>query len=106
MIEAIMQAIFEPIVQIIPAFTSWQDLVLAAGTFVGWFTKVIALWDDNTTWTRKSTLLNLAFYPTSLAAFYTLELYVTFGVMALNAATWLGIYIWRSPRTEDWLGRK
>jgi hypothetical protein len=106
MIEAIMVAIFEPVVRQIPAFTSWQDLVLAIGTFVGWATKVIALWDENTTWTRKSTIINLAFYPTSLAAFWTLDLFVTFTVMSMNAITWLGIYLWRSPAREDWLGRE
>jgi hypothetical protein len=83
------------------------DLLLALGGFIGLVTKVYALIDEKTVWSRKSSGFNVASYPlTALLPFYALGLPFTFLASFLNFCVWIGIFIFRAPETEDWLGRK
>lgn len=84
-----------------------NDLLLAIGTFTGIITKMYALKDDATVWSRKSSGLNLILYPfTALYPFFDLGLYYTFTGTFLTFLIWCGIFVWRAPEEEDWLGRK
>lgn len=84
----------------------WQDLAIAVGSFVGIVTKMYALQDERTRWSRTASLTNLVFYPPSLAAFYSLDLFITFATTGTSALIWFGIYLYRAPAREDWLGRE
>lgn len=84
----------------------WQDAVIAFGSIVGITTKLYALWDSKTVWSRTSSLPNAALYPLSLFAFLTLELWLTFITTFINMSIWFGIYFFRAPDSEDWLGRR
>jgi len=83
-----------------------NDLLLALGTFIGIITKMYALQAKSTVWSRKSSGLNLLFYPgTALLPFYREGLYVTFSSTLVTFLIWIGIYVFRAPESEDWLGR-
>ena len=84
----------------------WQDVVIAFGSFVGISTKMYALWDSQTVWTRRSSLTNAVLYPPSLFAFWTLDLWLTFITTFVTMSIWYGIYFFRAPENEDWLGRR
>jgi len=56
----------------------WQDAAIALGSAVGLLTKFYALADTDTVWSRRSSVVNAAFYPPSLAAFASLGLWLTF----------------------------
>lgn len=82
------------------------DTLLASGSVIGLATKLYALKDENTTWSRTSSGLNIATYPfTALTPFAALGLWNTFTVSLLNFAVWTGIYIWRAPEDENWIGQ-
>jgi len=84
----------------------WQDVVLAFGSFIGISTKMYALWDSKTVWTRRSSITNAVFYVPSIIAFWTLDLYLTFFTTVVNLGIWTGIAIFRAPGCEDWIGRR
>jgi len=84
----------------------WQDVAIAIGSAVGLATKAYALTDSRTVWTRRSSLTNAAFYPPSIAAFASLELWLTMTTTLASFALWVGIAIWRAPDDEDWFGRR
>ena len=81
----------------------WQDVAIALGSMIGLVTKIYALSDSKTSWSRKSSVTNVLFYPPSLVAFLTLELWITFTTTFLSFLTWTGIAIWRSPPEEEFL---
>lgn len=82
------------------------DILLAIGSAIGLITKIYALLDKKTSWSRKSSGVNVAFYPfTAILPFLALELWFTFGMALMNFLVWLGIFIYRAPEDEDWLGR-
>jgi len=83
----------------------WQDAAIALGSAIGLLTKFYALADSDTVWSRRSSLVNVAFYPPSLAAFASLGLWLTFCSSCLSFLTWIGIAVWRAPDDEDYLGR-
>lgn len=83
----------------------WQDVAIALGSLVGLLTKMYALSEPETIWTRRSSLVNITFYPPSLVAFGSMGLWITFTTTFLSFITWIGIAIWRAPEEEDWLGR-
>lgn len=81
------------------------DILLALGTVIGLAVKAAGLADPRTRWSRKSSLLNVTFYPfTALLPFYMLELWYTFTTSVLSFLVWLGIYIYRAPEEENLLG--
>jgi len=83
------------------------DILMSIGSLIGWLNKAYALKDGSTSWSRRSNLFNIVSFPvTALIPFYVLELWWTFGIGVLNFLTWIGIYVFRSPDEEDWLGRK
>lgn len=83
-----------------------NDILLAVGVLIGILSKGYALRDTRTTWSRKSSGINILFYPvTALLPFYREGLYVTFTTTFATFVVWIGIFIWRSPEGEDWLGR-
>lgn len=84
----------------------WQDIAISLGGIIGILTKIYALSDKQTVWPRKSSLVNSAFYPPSIIAFYTLELWLTFFTTLVSFIVWSGIAVFRAPEDEDWLGRK
>lgn len=81
----------------------WQDVAIAIGSIIGLATKFYALSDERTTWSRKSSLTNVIFYPPSLVAFWSLGLWVTFTTTFLSFLTWTGIAVWRAPPEEEFL---
>lgn len=85
---------------------AWQDVVIAFGSMVGIVTKLYALYDSKTTWTRRSSGTNAVLYPPSLYAFLTLDLWLTFTTTFINMSIWFGIYLFRAPKCEDLLGRR
>jgi len=83
----------------------WEDIALAVGTAIGIICKAIALRDNRTVWSRRSSGLNLITYPfTALLPFYSLGLWSTFFVTLISFFIWIGIFIWRAPDEENWLG--
>ena len=83
-----------------------NDFLLAVGTVTGILTKMYALKDDSTVWSRKSSGLNILLYPfTALYPFLDLRLYYTFTGTFVTFLIWCGIYVWRAPSEEDLLGR-
>jgi len=83
------------------------DILLAIGGAIGLTTKLYALYDQNTTWTRTSSGFNALTYPfTALLPFAALGLWYTFTISLLNFLVWVGIYFYRAPDDEDWLGRQ
>jgi len=82
------------------------DKLLGAGVLIGITMKLIALKDRSTNWTRKSSLLNLVFYPlTGALPYYLEQLWIAFFTTSLSILVWGGIYVYRAPEDEDWLGR-
>jgi len=83
------------------------DFLLSLGVVVGVVSKLYALRDESTVWSRRSSGFNLLFYPfTALYPFYMLELYWTFLSTFATFLIWMGIYVFRAPPGEDWLGRR
>lgn len=82
------------------------DILLAIGSFIGLVTKIYALKDEKTVWSRKSSGFNALTYPfTALLPFATLGLWYTFTISLLNFLVWIGIYLYRHPENENWLGQ-
>lgn len=82
------------------------DILLAIGSFIGLATKVYALKDEKTVWSRKSSGTNLITYPvTALLPFFVLGLTYTFTISLFNFLVWVGIYLFRAPDEEDMFGR-
>jgi hypothetical protein len=79
---------------------AWQDLILAVGGVVGLVSKAYALYDETTTWSRWASLPNATLYLGSVAAFVSLELYLTAITATLSMLIWFGIGIFRAPDTE------
>ncbi|AGM11867.1 hypothetical protein DNAM5_4 [Haloarcula californiae tailed virus 1] len=79
----------------------WQDIVLAIGGVVGVLTKLYALADSQTVWTRRSSVPNAAFFIPTIAAFVSLELWLTAGTATASFLIWCGIAIWRAPEDDD-----
>jgi len=83
-----------------------NDLLLAIGTVTGIVTKMYALRSEATVWSRKSSGLNILLYPaTALYPFFNEGLYLTFTGTLMTFLIWCGIYVYRAPDEEDWLGR-
>jgi len=83
-----------------------NDILLAIGTVTGIVTKMYALRAESTVWSRKSSGLNILLYPfTALYPFFNEGLYLTFSGTLLTFLIWIGIYVYRAPSDEDWLGR-
>jgi len=82
------------------------DGLLTVGGGIGLYTKARALVDGSTTWTRRSSIVNLISWPfTALLPMIMLELWFSTAMAAANMATWVGIYLYRAPENEDWRGR-
>lgn len=79
----------------------WQDIVLAVGGAVGLLSKAYALSDERTTWSRWASIPNAVLYVASVAAFVTLELWLTAITAACSTLIWFGIGIWRAPSTDS-----
>lgn len=79
------------------ALPPWQDIAIAAGTAVGLLSKLYALADSDTTWSRRASLPNAVLYLPSIAAFATLGLWVTAATATCSMLLWVGIGIWRAP---------
>lgn len=83
------------------------DTLLAIGGLIGLITKIYALKDEKTTWSRRSSGFNALTYPvTALLPFFVLGLWSTLAVSFLNFLVWIGIYLFRAPESEDWFGRR
>ena len=83
------------------------DLLMSIGSMIGLGQQANALRDPNTQYTRKSSLPNTITYPiTLLLPVAILGLWGTFTISLIRFITWIGIYFYRAPEEEDWLGRK
>ena len=83
-----------------------NDLLLAIGTVTGIVTKMYALQASSTVWSRKSSGVNILLYPfTALYPFFSLGLVYTFTGSLVTFLIWCGIYVFRAPEGEDWIGR-
>lgn len=83
----------------------YADFLMATGSVIGLFVKGYALKDTKTTWSRRSSGLNVLSYPlTAHLPMFLLELYVTLFMSILTYLIWLGIYWFRAPEDEDWKG--
>jgi len=83
------------------------DMLMSIGMAIGLITKGYAVWDKDTTWPRKSSGTNVLTYPiTALLPFFLLELYFSLAIAFLKYGLRIGMYVWRAPDNEDWLGRK
>jgi len=102
MIELLIDIIF-----FIQQYREEADALMAFGTIIGLTQQANALRDPSTTYTRKSSLLNTATYPiTLLLPLIAVGLWATFALSLLRFFIWIGIYKYRAPEEEDWLGRK
>lgn len=83
-----------------------NDFLLAVGTVTGIVTKMYALRAESTVWSRKSSGVNILLYPfTALYPFFSLGLVYTFTGSLITFLIWCGIYVFRAPSDEDWIGR-
>jgi hypothetical protein len=74
------------------------DTLLAVGSLIGLGSKLYALNDSSTVWSRKSSGVNIATYPvTALLPMYLLDLWFSLTVSVLNFLTWIGIFLYRHP---------
>jgi hypothetical protein len=65
-----------------------------------------ALRAESTVWSRKSSGVNILLYPvTALYPFFSLGLVYTFTGSLITFLIWCGIYVFRAPGDEDWIGR-
>lgn len=78
----------------------WQDIAISIGSAIGLITKAYALLDTRTVWDRRSSLTNALFYLPSLAAFYTLGLWITLFTSTCSFLLWLGIAAFRTPEKQ------
>jgi hypothetical protein len=83
----------------------WQDIALSVGGAVGLCSKMYALYDSRTVWSRKSSIPTALFFLPSIAALYSLDLHFSAVVSTGGLLLWTGIAIWRSPPDEDLLGK-
>jgi len=79
----------------------WQDIAISLGACIGLLTKLYALCDTHTVWSRKSSVVNILFYPPSLVAFASLNLWFTFCITFGSFLTWIGIAIYRAPESTS-----
>jgi hypothetical protein len=79
----------------------WQDAVLAIGTFVGLLSKLYALLDSNTVWSRWASIPNAILYIGSVAAFVSLGLWLTALGSTISMLLWFGIGIFRAPSQDN-----
>jgi len=83
------------------------DFLMALGTCIGIYSKAYALKDSDTVWSRKSSLPNILTYPvTALYPMWILDLYISFTTTLVTLLIWIGIYLFRAPSKENYLGRK
>lgn len=83
----------------------WQDVVLAFGGVVGLASKIYALADSATVWSRSASVPNALFYGPSVLAFWTLGLWLSAIMSFVSMLVWVGIAWKRAPEGEDWIGR-
>lgn len=83
------------------------DFLMTVGSMIGLGQQANALRDKQTIYTRKSSLPNTITYPvTLLLPLAVIGLWGTFTVSLIRFLIWVGIYRYRAPKEEDWLGRK
>lgn len=83
------------------------DILMTAGLLIGLATKLNAVLDGDTTWPRKSSGTNVITYPiTGILPYVLIGLWMSLIVSTTKYFLRVGIYIWRAPENEDWLGRK
>lgn len=82
------------------------DLLASLGALVGIYSKGYQLFDEGTIISRKSSLPNILTYPiTAIGPFLYLELYFLTATSILSFSIWIGLYLFRAPDVEDWVGR-
>jgi hypothetical protein len=82
------------------------DLLASIGSVIGIYSKGYQLFDCDTVISRKSSLPNIAAYPiTAIGPFLYLELYFLTFTSIISFTIWIGLYFFRAPDPEDWLGR-
>jgi len=79
----------------------WQDIVFALGGIVGLLSKLDALMDPETVWSRRASIPNAVMYIPTVIAAATLELYLFTITATMSMLIWFGIGIWRSPDVES-----
>lgn len=83
------------------------DILMTIGLSIGLVTKLYAVWDEDTTWPRRSSGVNVITYPvTGILPYILLGLWMSLCVAVVKYFLRVAIYIWRAPENEDWLGRK
>jgi hypothetical protein len=90
---------------LIPEAIIWQDVVLSIGGTVGLASKLYALADSATVWSRSASVPNALFYAPSVIAFWTLGLWLSAIMSFISMLIWTGIAWMRAPDGEDWIGR-
>jgi hypothetical protein len=82
------------------------DLLASCGALIGIYSKSYQLIDSDTVISRRSSLPNVVTYPiTAIIPFAYLELYFLTMTAVISWGIWLGLYLFRSPRGEDLVGR-
>jgi len=75
------------------------DFLLSIGSLTGVIVKMDGLLNENTSWPRRSSGLNVVSYPfTALIPFYLLQLWFTFTISLVNFLIWIGIFIYRPEK--------
>jgi ABC-type xylose transport system permease subunit len=75
----------------------WQDLALSVGSVVGLTSKIYALLDSDTVWSRWASVPNAILFIPTIAAFASLGLWITALNSTLAMLIWFAIGIWRAP---------
>ena len=75
----------------------WEDAILAVGGIVGLVSKAYALYDTSTVWSRWASLPNAILYVGTVAAFVSLQLWMTALTATCSMLIWFGIGIFRAP---------
>ena len=63
--------------------------------------KAYALYDTNTTWSRKASIPNALFFIPTVLAFASLGLWYTTATSFISMVIWFSIGIWRAPEDEN-----
>ncbi len=83
------------------------DILMSIGLTIGLITKAYAVYDKDTTWPRRSSGTNVLTYPiTGILPYILLGLHASLIISSIKYFLRVGIYVWRAPDNEDWLGRK
>jgi len=85
---------------------NWADILFSVGSVIGIYSKGYQLVDADTVISRSSSLPNAVTYPiTAIIPLVAEGMVISAFTVGISWVIWCGLYWFRSPDGEDWLGR-